>query len=352
MRVLALSNEPARGADPDIPWALTRLAGRGIVDQFLVYSTPTEVSLRGSRGAADDLADAARALQPDVIAFFHTGSCLLDDAGLDAVRFACPQAVWMYREGDPFRRWSAPYPRSARPTIRRCQIAFPFSGGYLVKLLRRSGCRLISYAPSWVNPERFPHTWHSRASFARDVVFIGNNVRSRIRAFPGARERAALVATLQRRYGTRFAVFGLGWSGPSASGPCGFDEVNRIYGESRVCVGIDHTVGPYQFSNRLPIALATGIPLVYSAFIGCDTIFERLAPSPFYASRHEAVRLVDRMLEMDEDSLSRLSAVEREVAMSFSCDRVMAFMLRSAMSLRWEQKTTHANPWIGDDELD
>lgn len=347
MRVVAVSNEASPGADPDIPWALARLAKRGLVLSHHVYSLPSRIAEIGGPAAAQELARLARDSDADVIAFFNTGSCRLPGLELDRVRAAAPDSVWAYFEGDAFRRWLRPFPSAAMPTVRRCRARLVFCGGYLAETARGAGPGFVSYAPSWVNPERYPFSWRADAERRHAVVFVGNNVRSLVRPFPGARQRAALVSALQRRYGASFAVYGQGWAGTGAMGPCAIDDVSGIYARSRVCVGIDHTMGPFHFSNRLPIALACGIPLVHSAFEGSGEILPDVGTWQFFNDTRGAVAAIDRLLTMDPAELSCLSLRGRRLAEALSCDRVIGYILECAKSIRdGENPRVIPNPWL------
>lgn len=228
MKIIALSNEAAVGSDPDIPWALSRLQNEGTVVEYEVYSTPTRVREVGQDEAAQEVAELVSMMKPDVLMFFNSGSCRFSAVGVERMRAARKSAVWLYSEHDSFADWRLPYPRWALPTVSRCDVAALCSDGYMPRLLRRIGVKQVVYAPSWVNHERFHRSWRESNDFESDVVFIGSNIRSRVRPVPGARERAELVARLQRRYGGSLAIYGDGWQGVGARGRCSFSEVPEI----------------------------------------------------------------------------------------------------------------------------
>ena len=115
---------------------------------------------------------------------------------------------------------------------------------------------------------------------------------------------------------------------------CAIDDASSIYGKSRVCVGIDHAVGPYQFSNRLPIALACGIPLVHSALIGSDEILPGMQPWQFFPTPQNSIAVIDRILATDSAALNEMSRTESALAATLSCERVMEYMLRCAQRIK------------------
>lgn len=353
MNIIALSNEGTFGSDPDIPWALSGLQDAGLIADHVVYSTPTRVRDLGSAGAAKEVAELVSQMRPDALMFFHSGSCRFDEQGLDAIRSAYPGAVWLYHEGDAFARFTFPYSRQALLVSTRCQAAFLFCDGYLARLLRRAHVPFVTYTPSWVNHERFPCVWSVEGPHDFDIAFIGNDVRSRIRRIPGARQRAELVALLQRRYGSRAAIYGQGWTGPGARGSCSLDEVSSVYRAARVAIGIDHSVGAYQFSNRLPIALACGIPLAHSWFEGVSQILPGFATSQFFSRNRSAMDLIDALLETDPRELADISVRGRHLAVcAFGCDVVLRHMLEVAFQIRQGNDPDEVpNPWLAGDAL-
>ena len=178
---------------------------------------------------------------------------------------------------------------------------------------------------------------------------MGNDVRSSWRPLPGARARRRLVAALQRGFGPGFALYGRGWSGVGVRGPIGIDEVPQAYAKARVSIGIDHTVGPYQFSNRLPIALAVGAPLAYSTFAGSSSVLPGLPVGNSFRDPGEAVRVVRRLISSDATTLSRLAAVERALGESFACDAVLGYMLSCAGAiLTGADPGRVVNSWLPD----
>ncbi|MDO8879945.1 MAG: hypothetical protein Q7W44_03960 [Coriobacteriia bacterium] len=353
MRILALSNEATPNSDPDIRWGLSRLRDKGSVAEYEVYSTPARVRELGPNGAALEVADLIRESQPDTVIFCNSGSCRFTPSGVDRMRAASASAVWFYSEGDAFAGWRIPYPRWALPTVSRCDAAALCSDGYMPRLLTQVGVKRVVYAPSWVNYERFSRSWQETNDFESDVVFIGNNVRSRVRRIPGARERADLVSHLQRRYGSRLAIYGAGWKGIGARGRCSFSDVPEIYARSRVAVGIDHVSGAFYFSNRLPIALASGVPLAQKSFIGRKEILPGMSCSQFFDKVGSADRAIDWLLERSEHELRELSDRERELAVSsLGCDAIIGYLLDVAGSLlAGSAGRAVSNPWLGSASL-
>jgi hypothetical protein len=143
---------------------------------------------------------------------------------------------------------------------------------------------------------------------------IGNRVTRRVpfRTMPGARLRIRMARRLEQRYGNRFAVFGNGWRGPCAHGPCGFDEQQDVYTRSAATIGVNNSTWPLVFSNRLPIALATGIPLAYGANPHVERVFGDEMGDVFFHDEHEAIARIDWLLSRDSGELREISERNRQ----------------------------------------
>lgn len=193
--------------------------------------------------------------------------------------------------------------------MRSCEQVYVPSGGRMIRSLRAVGVKCVRYAPSCASGTRFPHTWKAEDAHEYDIVVVGNRVSSRVpfKTMPGARRRRVLVNALTRRYGRRVAVFGNGWTGPNAMGPVPFDEQSRVYGSSLLSVGVDNLFDQLLFSNRLPVALACGVPLLYHRNPGFDKVFPPDFSDVFFDDDREVYGLVDRLLSADSTMLDATS---------------------------------------------
>lgn len=347
INMVVVSNEPTVGADPDIPWAVERLRRRGILERVGVFSARSIVAERGTSAAADELASVCGVVNPDVVLWLNSKACRFGSRELDRIEAAAPKAAWAYREGDPFTNWVKPYPRSALPTLARCSSAFMFVGGSVAEVVRRAGCRFVTYAPSWVNTDRYPAVWSSDSEKLYDAVFVGNRLRSWRGRFAGTRQREELVDALTQQFGSRFAVFGDGWTGPSSKGVISFAQICGVYAQAATCVGFDHQVGPYQFSNRLPIAFSCGVPVVQARFVGAGEIVPLIDDHQFFDDPAGVVEAVQRIIGMTPRALDGVSWAERRTAESMSVDTVLEYILRVASCpVRGQDPAELPNPWL------
>jgi Glycosyl transferases group 1 len=314
MNVLAVLNEDSPGSHPDVYEAFEDLVAEGLIDRFDVYP----FLRRRTQGASDEeISGEIRALLQEgghaLIVWMHTGSLDITAAALAAIEALPQRPAMVYWEGDSYHPLYKPVPKEMLALMSRCRQVYLPCGGAVVGTLRAAGVRDLHYAPSCASATRFPRIWQPGGERTHDVVMIGNRVTSRIpfKSMPGARRREGLVRRLERRYGRRFAVYGAGWSGPSAKGPCAFDEQARVYQRATVAVGVNNSTYPLVFSNRVPIAMACGIPLVYSANPRFAEVFPDQVRATFFSTADEALALIDGLLETPPSSLGEMSLRNR-----------------------------------------
>lgn len=179
--------------------------------------------------------------------------------------------------------------------------------------MARAGISEVRHAPSTASKTRFLPPWSPDGQRDHEIILIDNRVKSRIpfKTMPGATARRRLVAGLEQRFGARFAVYASGWEGPSAKGPREFDEQQRLNADTRIAVGIENLFNPWYFSNRLPIALACGVPLIYGRNPGFDQVFGEGLADRFFDSIPQAIAMAERLLASEDDALLAQSRANR-----------------------------------------
>jgi hypothetical protein len=289
-----------------------------VADGTLGGHSTLAYTVRRDAGAGDaeisaEILATARDIGAALVLLVHTGTLAVGGSTLAALRALPSAPALVYWEGDGYHPWYYPPPAATVRVMAACDVVFLPSGGPILRILRRAGCREVRYAPSTASGLRFPHVWSAGESHDWDVVMTASRTVSWVpgRTFPGARRRIALVRALQRRYGRRFGLFGPGWSGPSALGPLPFDEQAAAGRGAVVAVGQNNSTWPLGFSNRLPISLATGTPTVYSRAAGFPGVFGPERDDWFFGSVGEALRRIDALLEAGPAELDRRSAAGR-----------------------------------------
>lgn len=356
MRVVVVLNEEPLGSHPDVHEAFGQLRSLGVLDACEIYAylhrLAEGVTQDVVRSEIRDLVEHSRA---ELVVWMHTHSLSLTDCDVRRLRASIGKPLMVYWEGDSYHpRWK-PLPQAMLALMKQCDVVYLPCGGPIISLLARSGVREVRYAPSCASGTRFPHVWRADAAFDYDVVMVGNRVHRRLplHTMPGARRRARLAKRLARRYGRRFAVVGRGWSGPSALGPCGIDAQRELYARSVVTIGVNNSTYPLVFSNRLPIALASGIPVAYNRNPGFEHVFGNGLDDVFFTDDDDAVRRLDWLLTRSSDELTAASERNRtffstNLARSIVAHSIVARMRSgSAPTRRYDAEPSSTRHRIG-----
>ena len=232
--------------------------------------------------------------------------------------------------------------------------------GDFTNLLNKNGCKDIRYVPAPTDTNRFCKLRSLDQEIIYDVVMIGNNVTSRIpwRTAPGSRWRKELAEYFFKKLGKRFAVFGYGWKAKYGKGPLPFSEQVNLYHSSRMALGVNNWLGPrYYFSNRLPIALSSGVPVVHNYESGYEEIFKPIEDFFFFKTTAEAWNMTKQLLGKDQNELDKIGLKAHMFAMNrLTATNMMRYMISVLMDYNLAQKkgkevAITANPWINAPQL-
>ena len=270
---------------------------------------PPWVALRRESRSDAEICEAvvglASEVRPDAVVWSHTGVFAIPAHVFAELRGLACGPTLAYMEGDMYHWFYKPLPRPALMAMSACDVVFVCGGGSLVRMLERHGCRDIRYLPLTTDSVRFGND-RPATSPHFDVVLVGNLPMSRVpfRTMPGCRWRVAAVRLLERRLGSRFAVFGTGWSGPSAQGPTPYPEQGAAYQSARIAVGINNLHAPFYFSDRLPIALSSGVFMVHNRERGLGRVLpSEIRDAMFGHGDDELWAAVKHALDADNDDL-------------------------------------------------
>jgi hypothetical protein len=349
LRALIVLNENPLGSHSDVHEAFEQLVAESVIECCDIYPFLFHQELGVSHAEISrQILQLAAHGGHELIIWSHTGQLRVDLAVLEKLRRLPAKPTMVYWEGDAYHQLFKPLPVEALRIASGCDVTFLCSGGYTADKVIRAGCPSVFYAPNSASPTRFPRVWTPTGRCNHDVVMIGNRVRGKVpfRAMPGARKRARLVRALEKRYGHRFAVYGHGWTGRCAQGPCEFDDQSRIYAQSRVAVGVDNLQAPLFFSNRLPIALACGIPVVNGYVVGHEMVFHDTLGDIFALGQGDFLRIIDNLLcrdpgEMEQTSLRNRIFFEENLTKS----RVVRHIIETCIQAR-AATTNDAMPFV------
>jgi hypothetical protein len=357
-RYLLVLNEPEPGAFPDVRDAFDGYVAEGLLDEYRVYPH----TARGNDGLDGDqvgaeLVELAREHEPAVVLWFHTGRLALQQGALHGIRSSPGRPLFGYVEGDEYHWLYKPAPRQMLSLAAACDAAFLVADALLAAELRRRGCGDVLYIPSATDDVRFGAPLDPDAEPEWDAVVVGSNVRPRfglLRDWPGMRLRRAVVELLARRLGSRFAVFGPGWTGPCAKGPIPFTRQDEAYRNARVGVGTQAlTVPPgrYAFSNRLPIMLGSGSLVAYSRGVGYEELFPPGNPV-WFGDAEDAWRQVRGLLDLDDgEALARRRSGQRLALDAFAIKHVYRYVvevMNERLAARADGRAVRPvpNPWL------
>ncbi|WP_104192018.1 glycosyltransferase [Cryobacterium sp. Y82] len=272
-RVLYLPNEAGEWRQQGLRLGLARLAAGQLIGDVRIFS-PLWRLQNGESDVFGQLAQLVHDFQPHIVLVQHPERSELYGRHWQELR-QLAEFTLVLHEGDLYDRWHRPPPRELRSAAAYADVAFSVGASAQLDFLRRCGVPDVRWVPTAFNSDQFGHA-PLPLDRPFDVVLIGNANGSRIplHSMPGARERAQLVAAFQKRFGKRFAVYGRGWTGPSAQGPIDFLDQGRAVQSGWITASWEHfTTESRSFSDRLPIALASGTVHVTSTKPGFDDVF-------------------------------------------------------------------------------
>ena len=236
--------------------------------------------------------------------FFHSPDIPDPRPFLDEVARLPQRPVIATSCGDPFGSMLWPPPASLTRACSRSDISFVTAMGGLAERLHKAGARRITLMPLSACDERF----RSRPAAVEsvepefDVVFIGSRPGGRNPTrglYWSGKKRAAAVERLNKRYGSRFGLFGHGWAGLTAwQGPSSFADQVDVCRRGRVVYGgYPASVADYYASNRPFIQALSGRPVVDHFVPRVDTLLADGAEWILARDMDETVSVIDGLLE-------------------------------------------------------
>lgn len=248
--------------------------------------------------------------------FFHDHRMIDPSHPIAAIRNLPSKPIIFSSVGDGFGRWGKRIPISYKITAKLSDVNFLTSMGYLAEDLVRFGAKNIVLMPNGVCQLRFSSSFdHSHYQPEHDVVFIGNlsgTLNPFSDLFWNERRRRSVVKAFTRRYGSRFAVYGNNWTGLCARGPVAYAEQHSVYRRSRVIIGgYPYVWCDYYTSDRVLIALASGIPFVDFAVPQVDKLFKDGHDWWLARSIAEMITKCDRLLELSDEKRLQIAAQTR-----------------------------------------
>jgi hypothetical protein len=297
-----------------------RLMQEGVVTEYHAIPYLSTAKDMGWPGLWTEARRQARAIEADAVflQFFHEDSVTDPAAGIEGLRSLPSRPVVFSSMGDPFGRWARRIPSTYKTAARLSEVNFSTSMGYLASQLSASGAKNIVLMPNGVCQVRFSAALN-RTDYdpIHDVVFVGNSIGARnpfSDFFWNERRRRDFVKQFSKHFGDRFAVYGRNWSGPSARGPIPYSEQHQVFRRSRVVAGgFPYAWCDYYTSDRVLIALASGIPFVDFAVPMVDQLFEDGRDWWLACTTEEMIAQCRRLLEKPDKDRPEIAAKTREM---------------------------------------
>ncbi|MBP1135093.1 hypothetical protein JOE31_001325 [Arthrobacter sp. PvP023] len=300
MKILYVPNEWGTARQSGMRRAFATLVDRGLIEDVKIYSLLWRIRQGEGVGAARGLLEAAKAFAPDLILMQHLGGTGLNDDFFSELR-AVGKHRMIYHEGDPYSRWKHRLPSEAKSAGRHSDVVFTVGKDVFRSNFLRAGSRDVRWCSSVFDPGRFGKANALTTSHRDfDVVMIANKSQARtpFTGHPNSRQREELVRRLAHAFGPKFAIYGNGWTGPSAQGPVDYSKQDVAIHSGWISTNWDHYAGEASyFSDRLPTTLATGSVHVTTLHPGFDAIFQNSEPFiQFGRSPKDVVRCVENLL--------------------------------------------------------
>jgi CheY-like chemotaxis protein len=139
-----------------------------------------------------------------------------------------------------------------------------------LELYAKTGCKNVRYWQTGYWHEMFYP--QNKTEFTYDVAFLANMYPHSL--FPDASLRYQIASRLRDTFGPKAALFGTGYPPNWGIHHAGPDKINDIYNDSLCVLSVSNfnDISHY-FSDRLPIAMASGRPCLCWNFPGCESYF-------------------------------------------------------------------------------
>lgn len=261
--------------------AFDKMLSDGRIGYLHIYSflAEYEARQRNKQRSHSALLEVVRSFQPDILFWQHPNGYPISVELIKEIRVCGSSPMIAYHEGDPFDRYYKLMANEVITLYRESDIFFTIGLGaarHLFDRIRRHPH--LYYSPSIFDYDRIgtepPPV--SILGSKYDAVMIGT-IGTRIRGLyrqPHSGKRIRLARALAKLYGPRFAVFGNGWpSGTNSAGPIPYGSQAATIQTSRMSLMWDlYPDYTFYFSDRLPIAVASGVPFITNRRSGLEVV--------------------------------------------------------------------------------
>tara|TARA_B110000114_G_C15032940_1_gene373744 strand:+ start:40 stop:1059 length:1020 start_codon:yes stop_codon:yes gene_type:complete len=310
MKVLLFLNGP-EGYQTGIEDGFNFLLSAGKISTLKWFYFNDFAAKNSEIASKNKMIDLALKFQPDLIVFFHIGSFSIDEKFILEFKRLNSQPILGYDEGDMYGGWSKPITKKMKGIMGSVDIVSIRGLGKFYDLVKKINKNLI-YVPHSNSLYRFSKGLKLPQQRDSKVIFMGNRVTSRfgnLVRLSGALGREKLVYSLTKELPNRLNVYGKGWANLITNkGHYKFHEQIDVCSKSWIHVSFEHYPEiPYYFSDRLPIALASGQIYVCHYHEGYENIFNGCDFIYFFRSNKEALDIINYLNSLSKDELYKKS---------------------------------------------
>lgn len=339
-RLLYLPNESKEGDQVGPRSVFDTMLKEGRLSAYEAFSLLYEANKEASREATlERWYSLAAEFQPDIVLVQHVGDFYIPKRFLAQIKQLNSRPMLVYHEGDVYGRLRKRLPKAVKAIAKEAELVFLVGLGNHATLFRRHGAQNVVHVTTFADKRRFAVDWTPTADREFDVVMVGNRITSRLPflRMPGSTRREKLAVELSKLMGDKFAVFGSGWEKfKFARGTVPFEDQSAILRRSWITVGWNHFDRvPFYFSNRLPIALMSGVAHVTNYQPGYEKMFTDGDQLLLARSVNEAVQTVNYLLSLPREDLIRLGLRGRDFAIEqLSAEAVFSSILDRTIEVR------------------
>jgi len=310
MKLFYLINEPFEGYQTGYRSALNKLVHDGVLSSVDYFSFIPKAKEFGSwEKTLEILKNQIIDFSPNIILVAHISQYyFIPKKFIEELNSRLLiKPIWVYDERDVFGYFSKPLSRNVLKFASFCDLVAVCTYGKMKQRFENYGAKKVVYLPNAYD-YNFGTSWSPTQDRKFDIIMIANRLRSKIpfKSMPGVKEREEIVKKFSKKFGNKFAVFGNGWSGyPNSMGPINFFDQEKFLRNSWLSIGFDHFY-KYEgyYSDRLPIAIVSGVPHLTYRTKGVDKLFKDKEHVFYYESIEEAIELARFLLNKDKNELN------------------------------------------------
>ncbi len=271
-----------------------------------------------------EIARLAAHYQPDVIYISFAKSLNAETIG--TVREACPQAVFIGGDGDPWPKLQ----EDRIETAKKLDILAATNDGRFLQDYKDAGVPLCVFMPNICDPD-IDHRYEVGPEWETDILWTG---KAKHHADTSEVFREKLVTELVQR--KNCSVYGC-LGKPKVSGK------NYLYAISGAKIGVN--VNAYDsvrfcHSDRLTQYLACGTFVMAKRFEGCDMLYKDNMHLRYFDTIEEFFDLADWYLNHEQERKKIADAGMRHIHTEFNGAKIAGYILELI------EKGSYSAPWF------